>query len=326
MKILLTGASGFLGSHTAKELCRRDHEVFALVRPTSRRDHLESLGVQLVEGALPDCQGLEPTLNKVDAVIHVAGIVKALSQREFNQVNAQGTENLANKVLQATPRPRFFLHVSSIAVHNPQEGKDFCLPSEQCNPLSHYGQSKLKGELALKPLSGKVRTVILRPPVLYGPGDTEILPLFKALSRGFAPLFQEGNNQVSLCYIEDVARAIADLIEKNLSSDEIYCLDDGATYSLRGLARNISEILGKKAQMIHLPYPAFFLAAGLSQTWAQIRRKPAVFTLNKLKEIKQSHWVCGAEKLHNHLGWEARVPLREGMTQTLAYYRETGLL
>lgn len=326
MKIFITGASGFLGSHTAEELARRGHSLTALVRKTSKIDHLGGLNIQFVEGSLPDCGPLAPVLKSCDAIIHIAGNVKALKPEDLFKVNAEGTSHLVNETLNTLPSPRLFLHVSTIAVHNPSEGDDFCLPPERCHPLSHYGKSKLAGETKLKKLRGKIRTLILRPPVLYGPRDQEFLQMFRAIGRGVAPLYRTGENQLSVCFVRDVARAIADLVEKNPEKDEVFCLDDGEVHTWRNLAEGISETMGRKVRYLPIPAPIFYLAAGISQGWSHLSAKPTIFTLDKMQEIKKPRWICGNQKIRKYLGWEPKVSLREGFEKTLNYYREVGLL
>jgi nucleoside-diphosphate-sugar epimerase len=326
MKILLTGATGFLGSHAAEELSRRGHSLTALVRETSDTGLLESLKVRLIRGSLHHCEALGATLREVDAVIHMAGAIKALSQSDFFAVNAAGTANLVQEILKNSQRPKIFLHVSTVAVHNPEEGEDFCLAPERCHPLSHYGQSKLAGEMALRPLRGKVQTITLRPPILYGPRDRELLPLFRSIKKGWAPLYGPGTNKLSICFAGDVAQCIADLVEHPTSGDEIFCLDDGKSHTWASLSQEIAGAVKSKPRYVRLPPWAFYGAAALSQGWAQLSRRPAVLTLNKMKEMRQDAWVCGFEKLHRSTKWKPKVLLKEGLSITFNYYEKECLI
>lgn len=326
MNIFLTGASGFLGGHLAHELKRRGHQLTALVRPSSRKNHLKELGVSLIEGSFPDPGPLAKVFSKMDGVIHVAGAIKALSEKQFNEVNGEGTSHLVQEVLAANPTPKFFLQVSTVAVVNPNQSEDYCLPPENFQSLSFYGESKRRGELALSPLKGKTRVITLRPPVLYGPKDYEFLPFFKSIRLGFAPLFRDGSGQLSVCYGPDVAQAIADLVEHLPQEDKIYCLDDGEVHTWRTLAESIATLLEKKPIFIKAPLPIFYAMAFLTQAWAKIRRKAEVFSPNKMLEIKQERWVCGHEQLTRDTGWQPKVGLAEGMKQTYEFYRSEGLL
>jgi len=327
MRIFITGTTGFLGSHTAQELVRRGHRLKALVRNPAAAAGLKALGVELVEGALEDPPDLGQAMDGVEAVVHIAGVLKGLGERDFFQVNEDGTLRLAQAALSLNPRPRLFLYVSTVAVHDStRDGGDFCLPPEACHPLSVYGKSKLAGEKVLSVLKGNIRTVILRPPVIYGPGDKELLPLFRAIRWGVAPLYGNGQNRLSVCHVSEVARAIADLVENSPSSDEIFCVDDGQEHTWKSLAQDIGRAMNKNPWPLKIPPFFFFLAASSSGAFAQLTRRPRIFTPDKLKEMAQKSWVCGFEKLHNRIGWEPGLPFKEGVLTTLAFYKKVGWL
>lgn len=325
MKILLTGASGFLGTHTARELLKRGHHVTALVRSTSKVDLLKKMNLNFVEGSLPQEKSLEKALEGVDVVVHVAGIIKAFSEEDFFEVNAHGTEYLVREILSLALRPKLFLHISTIAVHDPgRDGPDFCLPAPDCHPLSQYGRSKRAGELALEGLRNHVPTLVLRPPVLYGPGDRELLPLFKACRAGWVPVYEKGTNRFSVCYVEDIARAIAVLTEWLPKENEIFCLDSGEIHTWKTITLTLGEILKRSPRLLTLPDFAFSGAAWISQTIAKISGHPEVFTLDKMREIRQNSWVCGHEKLKARTGWKPELRFLEGARRTLRAYEEAG--
>ncbi|MFO1518607.1 MAG: NAD(P)-dependent oxidoreductase [bacterium] len=325
MKIFLTGASGFLGSHTAHELIRRGNDVSALMRKTSSREGLPS-ALRFIEGALPDCRNLKEALEAADVVVHVAGVVKTLKKETFYEVNALGTENLVREILSLKNPPKLFLHISTIAVHHSDREEDFCLSPESCRPLTHYGKSKLEGEKALSPLKGKIKTIVLRPPVLYGPRDQELLPMFKAVKWGIVPVFGRGENELSVCYVEDVARAIADLTERPPAEDDIFCLDDGSVQTWKSMLQTLSEVVGRKA--VSLPIPPFLFRPGawFSQTFATLTGKPTIFTVDKVNEMEQPRWVCGHRKLSECTNWKPSVSFREGARKTFDFYRKEKVL
>jgi nucleoside-diphosphate-sugar epimerase len=326
MKVFLTGSTGFLGSHVTEVLRGRGHELAALVRPASLVRRLKEQGVELVQGQLPQSASLSEALSGCDAVVHMAGLIKALNKNEFFRGNTQGTAYLVEQVLRAPQRPRLFLQVSTLAAIDPSRGEDFCQPAKHAPALSHYGESKRQAELALAPLQGKVQTIILRPPVLYGPRDGEFLPLFRMIGRGLAPMYRGGKNQLSVCYGPDTAAAISDLVERPPQGDGIYCLDDGAVHTWKTLATTIAEVMGEKPIFFPLHNPMMYSAALVNQVWAQLRRKPDVFTLNKMREMRQTRWVCGYRRLQAATAWNPSTALEAGMEQTYQYYRREGLI
>lgn len=326
MKIFLTGATGFLGLHVARVLGSRGHGLKALVRPGSATRGIQELGAELIVGELPQGASLAGVLSGCDAVVHVGGIVKSLRKEEFFRVNTEGTAYLVQQVLQADPRPQMFLHISTLAAVDPRRGGDYCLSSEPGPALSHYGESKRQAESALAPLRGKVRSQILRPPVLYGPGDRAFLPLFKMIARGVAPMYRRGKNQLSICYGPDTARAVADLLETPRSQDAVYCLDDGQVHTWRSLAEAIARVMGKQPRYLRLGDPLMYSAALTNQLWAKLRRRPDVFTVNKMREMRQNRWVCGYNRLNADTGWTPSTPIATGMEMTYQFYRREGWL
>jgi nucleoside-diphosphate-sugar epimerase len=326
MKIFLTGATGFLGSHVVDVLLDRGHELKALVRPTSFIRRLKEQGVKLIQGQIPQSIPLSETLSECDAVVHMAGAIKALNKKEFFRINAQGTAYLVEQILKAQPKPRILVHVSSVTAVDPRRGDDFCLPAELAPALSHYGESKRQGELALGPLKGKVQTIILRPPVLYGPRDVEFISLFRMIGRGLAPMYRGGKNQLSVCYGPDTARAVANLIENPPPGDGIFCLDDGMIHSWKSLATTIARVMGKRPRFLPLRDPMMYSTAFVKQIWAQLRRRPEIFTLNKMREMRQPRWVCGYSELQKATGWKPTTPIETGMGETYQFYRREGLV
>ncbi len=323
MKIFITGISGFLGFHLAEALYQKGHTLYALTRKKSELSHLKHIPFHSVEGSLSHCENLPEIFSQMDAILHTAGKIKALSKKEFEETNTQGTQNLVQAALQASPAPKTFIYVSSIAVLNPSlDGDDFCLASKHCHPLSWYGQSKLGGEIALQGLQGKIRSLILRPPVLYGPRDKELLALFKSIKWGFAPLFGKGNHQLSICYIKDVADCLVDLIQNPPLQDEIYCLDDGSLHTWRTLVEEISKVMEKKARLLSIPASLFQMGALFSEAYGQITSRPQIFTRNKILEMKQKSWICGYQKLFKNRGWKPKVPLREGTQLSYNFYQQ----
>ena len=327
MKILLTGATGFLGSHVAEELSRRGHEISALARNPDKQVLPRSMPIHWIRGALADIPRLEREIAGVEGVIHIAGITKALAKRDFLRTNAGGTKTLVQAVARLPAAPRFFLYVSSVAVHHvPSQGGRFDLPTEECRPLTDYGLSKWEGEKALAALPKQTRSIILRPPPLYGPRDSEFLRFFQSAGYGFLPLWGRGDNRISMCYVVDAARAVADLAEKRPADFSPFCVDDGAEHSWRSLVKTLGDASGKKLRALPVPPFLFYASAALSQSWARIMNRPTIFTIDKLKEMRRENWVCGHRKLSEATGWKPAVTLEEGFRRTWEYYREKNLL
>lgn len=326
MRVFLTGGTGFLGQHVAQQLLERGHQVLALARKPERAKRLETLGAKIILGTLPQTKDLQEALRDIDAVIHVAGVVKALSAQDFLHVNRDGAAYLVQEILKMKTLPKRFIHISTIAVNNPKINPDFCQPAKDCKALTYYGESKRQGELALDPLKNKVPVSTLRPPVLYGPYDTELLSLFKSIQHGIAPLLQNGARELSICFGPDVADAIVRMTEHPIPLRGIYCLDDGHTHTWRSLSEAIAKVLNKQPYYLKIPKTCFRISGTLSTSLAKLTGRPQIFTLNKLKEMFSPRWVCGFEKLNQELHWQPSTNLTTGMQNTLEFYRQENWL
>jgi len=327
MKVLVTGATGFLGSHIAEELVHAGHDVRALVRKTSDTRFLRELGVELALGAVDgDEADLARAVRGVDAIVHAAGIVKARRFAEFHDVNAGGTRNLVGVARAHAPELRRFVYVSSLAAHGPSpDGRARPTDSEP-RPQTHYGKSKLGGERFVLDAARDLPVTILRPPVIYGPRDTETLMLFQTASLRVFPLFGDGGYRFSVVFARDCARAVHDILIKDHPSGRIYTVDDGAQYSWAEMRTIVERALGVRALAVRVPVPVYQAAALGVELFARLSGKPAILTRDKVTDMRQRYNVCSSDAIGSELGWHHRVRLDEGARLTVDWYREHGWL
>lgn len=327
MRILVTGATGFLGSHIAEQLARDGHAVRVLLRHTSDRSFLRGLECEEALGDITQPETLPAAVVGVEAVVHAAGLVKARSAQEFEAVNAQGTANLLS-ALASADRLRRFVYISSLAAHGPSEDgrpRPLAAPPQ---PVTAYGRSKLRAEEFVRSWAGDGRSAaIIRPPVIYGPRDRELLPFFRLTRRRLAPLLGDGTNVISLVYVEDGARAAAlAAVAADEAPSATYTVDDGAVYTWRELLGAVEQAVGRKALPIPSPVWAFTAAALVSETYGRLRGKAVTFSRDKVREMRQRYWVCSHEEIRQDLGWKPQVGLSEGTALTAAWYRQHGWL
>ncbi|MEE8369680.1 MAG: NAD-dependent epimerase/dehydratase family protein [Dehalococcoidia bacterium] len=323
MRVLVTGASGFLGSHIAEQLARDGHEVRTLVRHSSNRRFLAGFPHEEAVGDVSEPASLRPALAGIDAVVHAAGLVKARSAAEFEAINAGGTANLLAAADEAAPGLHRFVFVSSLAAHGPSEDGRPRPADAPAHPLTAYGRSKLHGEELVRGWRGADRAVIIRPATVYGPRDPALLPFFKAVRWRIAPLLAGGRNRISIIYAVDAARAIAQVVtaQKDISG-KVYSLDDGNIYSWRDLLTAIEGAVGHRALRISSPRWAFYAAAIASEGFGFLLRRPVMLTREKVLEMSQPAWVCSHAALSEEIGWSPRVDITEGAKLTAQWYRE----
>lgn len=322
MKVLVTGASGFLGSHIAEQLAAAGHDVRALLRLTSSRRFLAHFPHTVTVGDVTDPKSLQAAVEDVDAVVHAAALVKARNEAEFIAVNERGTANLAEAVESAGRRLQRFVYISSLAAHGPSDdGKP--RPVEALpRPLSAYGRTKLAGELLVQRSSFADRSVIFRMPVIYGPRDRALLPFFKLARSWIAPLLMGGRNRISIVYVEDAARAVAQALEAEAPvGGKIYSPDDDEVYSWQDLLSAIEAAVARRALRVNSPLWAFRTAALASEAFGFLTRRAVSLTRDKVREMAQPHWVCSSEALRSDLGWAPRTKIREGAMLTAEWYR-----
>jgi nucleoside-diphosphate-sugar epimerase len=325
MKVLVTGASGFVGGHVAEALSNRGDRVRALVRKTSQRSHLERLpNVELFEGSIGDMDRLHQAVDGVDAVIHAAGLVKARSADEFFSVNVGGTSNLIEACRER--RIKRFVLVSSLEASGPSaDGRPVHVTQE--DPVTAYGRSKLAAEKVALSAKGDLKVVILRPGAVYGPRDREILEVFKTIQRGLLPLVDGGAAKGVWVYATDCADACIRAIEADVPSGRVYFVEDGrGPIDQKQMLADVERALGKRARFrANLPVPLFLAAARGVETLGRITNRPMMFTREKANMLLM-HWVCSSEATSAELGWTPAVSWEDGLPRAVKWYRDNGWL
>ncbi len=318
-KILLTGGTGFLGSHVAEMLCERGSAVRATVRPTSDTRWLDPLQLELVEADLADPPGLAAALEGVSAVVHVGGLTRATDAAAYEHVNVAGTAALAAAAGAAGVER--FVYVSSLAARGPDD-----MPG----PVSDYGRSKHGGEARLAELAAAGKTPpsirVLRPAGIYGPRDTDLLTLFQMAARGFLVL-PSSQGRLQPVHVRDVASAVLRALD---SADSV---DPGplpvAGSEVVGWAE-VAEVLRagfeRTIRVVRLPAVMFTLAGAAAEFGARLTGKSPVFDRRRATDLTQVTWTCDIEATKRTLGWEPEVDLLTGMVETAAWYTEQGWL
>ncbi len=306
--VAVTGATGFVGRALLARLVDAGWQVRALVHRRGLPSDLEA-AVETVNGELADEQALLQLVTGVDAVIHVAGCVRGRTAKEFRPVNVQGVERLA-KLAIAQPTPPRFILISSLAAREPQ--------------LSAYAFSKREGEACLAKVAANstMSCTVLRPPAVYGPGDQELKPLFTAMANGFAPLLGLRGARAALIHVNDLARAIEQLLEQPYAQG-IYELHDGHDqgYSWNDIADAVSSVTGRRAVRVQVPGMFLRALAGLNVAAAGLLRYQPMLTPGKVNELHHLNWCCDNQVLSEATGWQPEISLHEGLSQLLSPVR-----
>lgn len=315
MKALVTGATGFIGSHLVEELLKRGWRVTCLVRKTSKLKWIEGLDLDILYGDCEDEGTLKHLPPDIDVVYHLAGITKAKKDKDFFCVNAGGTENLLRAAVQV-PGLKRFIYLSSLAAAGPSRNGAPVNEKTEARPVSSYGKSKMAGENAVAKYRGQLSTTIIRPPAVYGPRDRDFYVLFKMLKKGFYPYW--GKCYYSLLYVDDLVRGLIMAAEEKEADGEVYFLCDGNVYSNEDIVNEISGVLGTKIMKMRIPGPVLSILAGISE---RLAKESSIINRDKLKELGYVHWVCDSSKAEKDLKFIPKVTIKEGIKWTADWYR-----
>ncbi|MEZ5829921.1 MAG: NAD-dependent epimerase/dehydratase family protein [Dongiaceae bacterium] len=309
----VTGATGFIGRHVVTALWRRGWGV----RVLARRHPVELLSphhrFEMVLGDLAEGPSLERLVRGADAVIHLAGLVKAMTAEDFYRANEGGTERLLRAAARAAP-DAMLIHVSSLAAREPR--------------LSPYCDSKHKAELRVRELAGDRVWTILRPPAVYGPGDHEILPMFKAAKIGVVPYPAATGAAVSLIHVADLAEAIVASLGRSGPPQATIEVDDGVPggYRWPDILSALGEAVGRKPAGLRLPRAGLSAIAAANRLLTRIDRKPRILVPDKVAEIYWPDWVASGSRLQEVSDWCPSFDAWSGFRDAAKWYKITHLL
>ena len=326
MRVLLTGATGFIGTALAEHLVRRGDAVRALVRQASRTSDLERLGVELARGDVNDPASLPAAVKDCDHVFHLAGAVKALTAEDLFRANAGGTRNVAAACARLA-RPPVLVYVSSLTAAGPAVAGRPRSEDDPPAPVSMYGESKLAGEEAVRDLSDRIEASIVRPPIVYGPRDKELVPQLMRMARLGVIVRAGPQKRYSIVHVSDLCEAIVAVAERgrrvrSTGSEGTYFVEDGSLHTWDEIALAACAAFGTRARVIALPEVAGVLVAVGSSVLATLTGTPSILSFDKMKEVRQPAWTCTSERAAREVGYAPRLALAEGMRGAVEWFRQ----
>lgn len=300
MRIALTGGTGFIGKRLVERLLFQSHHVTLLCR-----NPVQAAGAaRIVRGDLANKAALESLVSDADAVIHLAGAVRGAAAADFDRPNVDGTRNLLDAMDAVAPGTPLLVF-SSLAAREPT--------------LSHYAASKRSAEELVAARSGSRPVLLLRPPAVYGPGDTEMLPVFRFMARtGFAPCAGRPSDRVSLIFVEDLVDAAMQWLAQAPRARGLCTLHDGhpGGYDWEELSSIVGSACGRRVRVLELPRVLLDLAAAINPRICALAGRKPMLSPGKLRELRHPDWSCDNLTISALLGWSPRTPLAEGLART----------
>jgi UDP-glucose 4-epimerase len=331
MKILVTGASGFIGSFIVEEGLKQGFEVWAGVRGSSSRKFLPDERVNFVQldfsskaRLVEQLQAFKAGSGRWDYIVHAAGVTKCLDKKEFFKVNYEGTKNFVDALTEAGMQPRKFIYMSSLSIYGPQHEEMPYLPIKESDvpaPNTAYGKSKL---LAERYIQEKVAFpyVILRPTGVYGPRERDYFQMAVSIknhvdfSVGYRP------QVITFIYVKDLVKAVYLSIEKPVDG-RCYFVSDPQGYDSRAFSDLIQRELGIR-RVLHIKAPLWLLRViSLCAGWlSRLTGKPATLNGDKYKIMKQRNWLCDTTPIERELGFTIDYPLEAGVKESINWYKK----
>ncbi|MGH7500966.1 MAG: NAD-dependent epimerase/dehydratase family protein [Longimicrobiales bacterium] len=324
-KVLITGATGFVGSHAVEHLVRGGHSIRALVRSTSDTRQLAGVGAELVSGGLLDTASVRTAVRDVDVIIHLAAVTHARSAAQFHRVNEVATRDLVAAATGTRPAPHRFVYLSSLAAAGPSRAARPVRPEDEPRPLTAYGRSKLGGERAcLEALNG-LEVVVLRAPAVYGPGDRELLRFFRIASHGILPVPTGGARPLQLVHVGDLARAIVLAVTAPQARGIVHIAEPVAR-PWEEVAKAIARAVGRNARVWPVPANVIRSVAWVVEAGMRMASRSSLLNREKAEELLAPGWLCETETARTALGFVSRIPLEQGLRETARWYRDNGWL
>lgn len=331
MKILITGSTGFIGSHMAEHAVRQGHDTWAAIRPTSNRSNLRAPGLRHIVLNLDDAELLSTQFEAHrarhgtwDVIIHCAGATKCRHAYEFDQINYGATRHLVDTLIRLDMVPRQFIFISTLGIYGPLHEEEPYPPFSEADtpcPNTLYGKSKYKAEEYIKG-TASLPYVIFRPTGVYGPRDSDYQLLVRSirahidLSLGHLP------QRVTFLYVKDLVEAVFLAIKKGVQRRS-YLITDGNTYSSSDFTRAVRATLGNPFTLrLTIPLWLGRVAARIADMAGRLCGRTFTFNSDKFRILAQRNWQCDITPLTEELGYHPRYDLKAGIAETLAEQKQ----
>lgn len=324
-KILITGASGFIGSFLVEEALNSGYEVYAGIRKSSNIEYLSDPRIKFIELDFSDIDSMTRKISDFpyfDFVIHSAGLTKAKKKEDYFISNFHYSKNIIEVLIRLNRIPEKFVYMSSLAAYGPGDPSmlDSVKSSDTPRPVTSYGKSKLETEKYLSRLSG-FPYIIIRPTAVYGPREKDLFKVFQLINKNIELILGFRKQHLTFVYVKDLVEAVFQTMESEIINRG-YFISDGNVYDGKMFGKIIKKQLDKKTIRIQIPILLIRLVAGLMETTKYITRKQPVLNLEKVNELECVSWICDVKALQEDLNYIPRYDLNRGIQETTEWYKQ----
>jgi nucleoside-diphosphate-sugar epimerase len=316
-RALITGATGFIGSHLVESLADSGWTITCWCRPESRTKRLEDRNVTVIRGRLDEHDRLRRAVSDQDYIFHLAARIHSAPREVYEQVNHVFTQNLVEAALESGGSLRRFIYVSSIAAAGPSEPGEITTEKDEPSPRTEYGRTKLKGEEAIGRAGERLPYTIIRPPNVYGPRQKETELLSRLIRKRIVPILKGRDPATTLIYVKDLIRGIVQAAQTGEAVGQTYYLTDGETYSWRYVLFTFKDILLNGRAYLPLPETLIELAALLIDGLKRTRLIRSYFGRRAWESMTRTPWLFSTDKARSQLGFSPEYSLERGLRETV---------
>jgi nucleoside-diphosphate-sugar epimerase len=323
----ITGANGFVGSHMVEHLLQQGHQVRVLARPTADLRWIQDTVVEVVQGSVSERDALCRTFDGCDLVFHFAAVTSANVPEQFYRVNRDGTRLAVEACLEAAPRARRFVLMSSIAAVGPGSRGEAIDEATRPHPINHYGRSKLAGEKQARAAGDKLPLTIVRPGAIYGPRDADVLTLLKVATLGFRVHVGLARRELNFCHVSDVAQGTMLAACRDEGLGETFNIGDVTNYQLSEVGQAMARVMGRQSTLpVWLPLSVAYGVGAAGGVVSRLRRARPKLNVDRIRLLTARNWTMDVGKARRRLGFKPEHTLETGLAQTAAWYRKMGWL
>jgi UDP-glucose 4-epimerase len=328
--LLITGASGFIGSYLVETALSKGYNTIAAVRPSSNKQYLKDPELHFLELDFKSDQTLDHAIRefvqrfgRIDYIIHNAGVTRANKNEEYDQVNFDNTKRLVHALQRNNQVPEKFVLISSLAAYGPAKNSVQIKSTVQKDPLTAYGRSKFKAEEFLYSLK-EFPFVIINPTAVYGPKDKDVFFLINSIQKGFEVYIGNTKQLLSFVHASDLAAAIFIAMESDAVGKN-FLVSDQHVYTAYAFNKQIKTILQKKTVSIVMPVAVVRTVAVFAEMVGAVTGKVPILNRERLKEFEAPNWAVDCSEM-DQLGYQPKFNLEDGLNDAIQWYKEQGWL